>query len=308
MKLWPKPLSPGSRVAVIAPSGGASEQILDESIARVSDMGFVPIEGRSCRGSTPERGYLAAESDAIKVGDIHAYFSDSSIDGIICLKGGSGAGRLIRFLDGDLIAKNPKVFAGYSDITILHSFIALHCSFVTFHGPVAASSNLEDDDATRKFFLRMLTAPESPHILINSDTARLSAISPGSCRGELTGGNLSMLCTTIGTAAEIDTRGRIVLIEDIGEEPYRVDRMLNHLINAGKLSDSVGILLGDFTDCNPPENYSARTVDVVARDVLAPLGIPILWGRCFGHGKTNITLPLGAVMEMDADHEFIRFL
>lgn len=306
-----KPLAKGSRIAVIAPSSPAPEGDLEKGLKRLETMGFAVVAGKSCCGNTPERGYLAARSDEVKVEDIHWAFSDPSIDGIVCMRGGSGAGRLIRHLDAALIAKNPKVFVGYSDITILHTFIAAHCGFVTFHGPMATSSNLDAKTGeTRRAFLRAVSDP-APLGYIQSQSADTAAkprcLVPGTCTGELAGGNLAVLCTTIGTPAETDTRGKIVLLEDFNEEPYSVDRMLSHLLNAGKLSDAAGILLGDFTKCEPPENSNERTVDVVVQDLLLPLGIPILAGLHAGHGRTNITLPLGAEAEMDASAGTLRF-
>lgn len=271
-------------------------------------MGFEPILYPSCAGPPPERGYLAAESDTVKTRDLHAAFSDPSVDGILCLRGGSGAGRLIRRLDAALIAAHPKVFIGYSDITILHAFLARHCGFATFHGPMAATDDLGDPASpTRASLLRAVTDPAPLGRVENPDGQPLVPLSPGKAAGPLAGGNLAVLCTTIGTLAEIDTKGRVVLIEDVDEEPYRVDRMLNHLINAGKLADAAGIVLGSFTRCDPPAEYPARTVDVVFRDVLRPLGIPILSGLAIGHDRTNLTLPLGLPARVDADRGEIFF-
>ena len=308
MMRLPKALTHDSRVAIVAPSSPTSAKKIDDAAAAIRSMGFEPVVYPSCTGSTPERGYLAAESDAVKVRDIHDAFSDPSVGGILCMRGGSGAGRLIRHLDAALIAANPKVFVGYSDITILHSFIARNCRFVTFHGPMATTDDLADAGSpTRGAFLRAVTDPAPLGRVQNPDGKPLACLFPGAARGPLVGGNLAVMCTTIGTIAEIDTAGRIVLIEEIGEEPYSVDRMLNHLINAGKLTDAAGIVLGSFTECDPPERHPARTTDVVFRDVLVPLGIPILSGLDAGHDRTNLTLPLGALVRIDAARGEIFF-
>lgn len=300
MRVFPRPLCPGDRVAVVAPSSPALEEEIRSGVACLREMGFEPVLGKSCTGSTPSRGYLAAESDAVKVDDLHDAFRDPSVDGIVCLRGGSGAGRLIRHLDAGLIAANPKVFVGYSDITILHAFIAKHCGLVTFHGPMVASENLWREGPTREAFLRAVCGCEPLGLMQNPAGNDMVCIAPGSCRGELTGGNLALLCTTIGTDAEIETRDCVVLLEDVDEQPYSIDRMLSHLLNAGKLADAAGILLGEFTEAEPPERSRERTVDVVIADLLAPLGIPVLGGFCAGHGETNLTLPLGAPVRLDA--------
>lgn len=266
-------------------------------------MGFVPVVGRSCTERDPKRGYLAASSDAVKIRDIHWAFSDPSIDGVVCMRGGSGAGRLIRHLDAELIAANPKIFVGYSDITILHCFIARNCGFVTFHGPMLTSDPLSDPASPeRASLLRVLTNPAPLGAFSNPPgSGELACLTPGCATGELVGGNLAVLVTTLGTCAEVDTAGKIVLLEDVDEEPYSVDRMLTHLLNAGKLADAAGIVLGDFTDCEPPERHPHRSVPDVIEDLLVPLGIPILAGLRVGHGGVNMTLPLGAKALLDAE-------
>ena len=258
-------------------------------------MGFVPVVGRSCTEFDPKRGYLAGGSDAVKTRDIHWAFSDPSIDGVVCLRGGSGAGRLIRHLDAELIAANPKVFVGYSDITILHCFIARNCGFITFHGPMLSNDPLDVLESPEwASFLRVLTDPTPLSAFCNPPgSGELACLVPGCAEGELVGGNLAVLVTTIGTCAEVDTAEKIVLLEEVDEEPYSVDRMLSHLLNAGKLSDAAGIVLGDFSKCEPPERYPHRFVRDVIEDLLVPLGIPILAGLRVGHGGVNMTLPLG---------------
>lgn len=305
----PKTLKKGSRIALVAPSSPAPDTDIQRGLAVLRGMGFEPVVGRSCTERDPKRGYLAGGDDAVKIDDIHSAFSDPSIDGIVCMRGGSGAGRLIRYLDVGLIAANPKVFVGYSDITILHCFIARNCGFVTFHGPMLTNDALGDLSSPVRFsFLRTLT-DAAPLGILNTppECAPPTCLVPGSGAGKFVGGNLCLLSTTIGTCAEIDTAGNIVFLEEVNEEPYNVDRLLNHLINAGKLIDAAGIVLGDFTDCNPPEHYPDRTVQDVIRDVLVPLGIPLLAGFNIGHGKVNLAVPLGLDAHLDATNSTLRF-
>lgn len=305
----PRPLRKGSRVAVIAPSSPAPREELEEGLDALRGLGFEPVPGQSCGGSTPARGYLAAESDSVKLADLHWAFRDPRVDGIVCLRGGSGAGRLIRHIDPALVAANPKVFVGYSDITILHAFLAEKCNLLTFHGPMATSKNLISPGPSRDSFLRALTDP-APLGEFHAVEDGRACLVPGKSGGEFTGGNLAVLCTTLGTDCELRTKDKIVLLEDVDEEPYSVDRMLNHLLNAGKLSDAAGIVLGDFTNCKPPKkpaSASFRTVRDVIEDVLVPLGIPLMAGLPAGHGGTNLTLPLGIPAEMDAEAGVLRF-
>lgn len=286
----------GSRVAMIAPSSPAIPEKLAAGVEVVRSMGLEPIVYPSCGATPPERGYLASESDEVKARDIHRAFADDEVDGVICVRGGSGAGRLLRLLDADLISRHPKPFIGYSDITILHCFIARECGFVTFHAPMPTTDDLSDGGANRASLLRALTDP-SPI----GATRGLDVIAPGRASGTLTGGNLALLCTTIGTRAQVETRGRIVFIEDVDEEPYSVDRMISHMINAGLLVDAAGIVVGSFTKCDPPETSASRTVETVLRDLLPPLGVPVLSGLDVGHGATNLTLPLGVEASIDTD-------
>lgn len=305
----PKTLKKGSHIALVAPSSPAPDAALQRGLSALRGMGFEPVVGRSCTECDPKRGYLAGGDDAVKVYDIHAAFSDPLIDGILCMRGGSGAGRLIRHLDAGLIAAHPKVFVGYSDITILHCFIARNCGFVTFHGPMLTNDPLGDlSSPARLSFLRALTNEAPLGVLSNPPgCASPTCLVPGCGVGKFVGGNLSLLATTIGTCAEIDTAGNIVFLEEVDEEPYSVDRLLNHLINAGKLADAAGIVLGDFTDCDPPERYPHRTVQDVLEDVLVPLGIPILAGFNIGHGKVNMAVPLGLEAYLDAASLTLRF-
>lgn len=309
MQRLPQAIPPDGRIAVICPSSPPPADELAHGLHALRQMGFEPTAGQSCYGHTPARGYLAAESDVVKIRDIHWAFADPSIDGILCARGGSGAGRLIRHLDRELIAAHPKAFAGFSDITVLHAFISAHCGFATFHAPMATSKGLwEPDNPSRDAFVRTLTDPTPLGELQNPPGyAPLRCVVPGRARGELVGGNLCVLGTTIGTAAELDTTGKILLVEEVDEEPYSIDRLLNHLLNAGLLQRCAGIVLGDFIDCAPPERYPDRTVETVVQDVLQPLGIPILSGLKAGHDTVNIAVPLGVEVEIDASAGRIRF-
>lgn len=311
MKTLPRPLKEHSRVAVIAPSSPASDEDFAQGLDALREMGFEPVAGKSCSGSTPKRGYLAAESDAVKIEDIHWAFGDPTIDGILCLRGGSGAGRLIRHIDPRIVAANPKVFVGYSDITILHAYFARQCNLLTFHGPMATSKNLyHKPGLTCEAFLRAVMDPAPLGEIKETVGYARTCFAPGRCSGELVGGNLAVFCTTIGTKCDLPTKDKIVLIEDVDEEPYSVDRMLSHLINAGKLLDAAGFVLGDFTNCNPPkkpESARFRTVRDVIEDVLVPLGKPIMAGLPVGHGDINVTLPLGAIAEMDTESGILKF-
>lgn len=293
----PAPLARGSRIAVISPSSPSAAGKIDDAERIVKEMGFEPVIYPSTSTVVPERGYLAGASDEMQIRDIHDAFSDPSIDGIICARGGSGAGRLIDRLDAELISAHPKVFAGYSDITIIHSFLREQCGLITFHAPMLTADQLNDAEGpNRPSFIRAVTDPAP----IGRLGGRLDTIVPGTARGRIVGGNLSLLSASIGTRADFDTKGRILFIESVGSPPFRVDRMLTHLRSAGRLTDAAGIVFGQFTRCDPTEEAPMRTAMMAIRDIVEPLGIPCVCGLDVGHDTVNLTFPLGAEASLDA--------
>lgn len=297
----PAPLKPGARVALLSPSSPSTSEAVETAQDIVREMGFEPVVYPSTSIVVPERGYLAAESDEMKISDINGAFADDSIDGIFCTRGGSGAGRVIDGLDERAIAAHPKVFAGYSDITIIHSFLQNRCGMITFHSPMPGiddkKSQLADPDGqNRASMLRALTDPAP----IGRVGSRLTTIIPGTARGPIVGGNLSLLTASIGTLADFDTRGKILFIESVGTPPFRVDRFLSHLKSAGRLRDAAGIVLGEFVRCEPGEGQTDRSTETVLREIIEPLGIPAVSGLPVGHGTVNLTLPLGATAYLDA--------
>lgn len=294
----PRALRSGARAALISPSSPATREKIDAACDTLRSIGIEPVVFPSCFGSTPQRGYLAAESDDVKIRDIHKAFADDDIDCVICARGGSGAGRLIPHLDAKLIAAHPKIFAGYSDITILHSFIAKNCGFITFHSPMPTTDKIDDESSpTRASFVRALT-DASP---IGRIGGEMTKIVGGRARGRLVGGNMTVFTTTIGTAAQPKTRGRMIFLEDIDEPPYKIDRMLAHIISAGMLDGAAGLVFGHFTRCEPTESAPSRDVETVLREMTSKLDIPVAFGLDVGHAEPNLTIPLGAVAELDAD-------
>jgi len=302
----PRALRPGDRIGLLAPSGSAtSPGHVDTALAAVRELGFEVVEGRSCRAV---HGYLAGD-DALRAAELEAFFADPSIDGIFCLKGGYGTPRILDRLDYAAIARNPKVFLGYSDITGAHLALGRDCGLVTFHGPMPHSKDLPAWDGPSRARLLSCLGPEGGKgVLANPSGRALSCLAPGRARGRLTGGNLSLLAATIGTPWELDARGKILFIEDIGERPYRIDRMLTQLRLAGKLDEAVGFLIGDWTDCEPEAGKKSLSVEDVIEELLVATGKPVLAGLAAGHGKPNLTLPLEIEVELDAAALSLEFL
>lgn len=302
----PKALAVGSRVGLVAPSGpAAGVERVDAAREALRGLGYEVVVGTSC-GEV--HGYLAGK-DAARAADMNAFFADPGIEGIFCMKGGYGTPRILDRLDYATIRANPKVFVGYSDITGTHLALGRECGLVTFHGPMPYSEKGPPwDDASKARLLACIGPEGGKGPIANPGDRPLIALNGGRASGRLVGGNLSLIAATMGTPWEIDTRGRILFIEDIGERPYRIDRMLTQLRLAGKLDEAAGFIVGDWNDCAPEEGKGSLTVDEVLEELLAPAGKPILANLAAGHCGPNLCLPLGVEVEIDGDNPAIEIL
>ncbi len=296
----PKRLKKGDTVAIIAPSSGADDKQFEKALQNMTDLGFKPKLGKYARAIN---GFLAG-TDAQRVEDIHWAFSDKEIDAVWCVRGGYGLSRILPQIDYNLIKKNPKIFIGYSDITALHLAIHQNTGLVTFHGPVASSTY---SDYPRKHVVNALMGPVVPEkIELSPDNVakgtllyKTQVITKGNARGRLIGGNLSLLTALAGTPYALrNTKGKILFAEDVGEKPYRIDRMFTQLKQSVNLRELAGIALGVFAECEAPDDKSQTVIDVV-KDQLGNLGIPVIYGLSFGHIRDQFTLPLGIEAEMD---------
>jgi len=304
--LKPPPLREGDTVGLITPSTYVSDpDSLELARRTIEYFGLKPKMGRNVK---QRDGYLGGSVEE-RVADLHAMFSDPKVNAVFAIRGGYGSAQLLDRIDYDLIRRNPKIFLGYSDITALHMAIHRAAGLVTFHGPVTLS---RFTGYTRKHFqaalfysepLGALTNPPDDDPLRPSHTLRV--IRPGKASGRLIGGNLTLISTTLGTPYEIETRGRILFLEDIGEEPYSIDRMLTHLRLAGKLREAAGIIFGECNDCRPrdykPSFNSTLSLGEVLDDILGPLHIPVLSGLTLGHTGDQLTLPLGVTSTLDTE-------
>jgi muramoyltetrapeptide carboxypeptidase len=253
-------------------------------------------------------GYLGG-TDQERLDDLHDMFRDPEVKAIFAIRGGYGSERLLDRIDYGLLRANPKIFLGYSDITCLHLAIHKRAGLVTFHGPMMISTFT---DFTQKWFRRALFSAEPLAVVTNpAETNQLRpvhtlrTVRPGRARGRLVGGNLSLVTRTLGTPYEIDTRGRILFIEDVDEQPYSIDGMLTQLRLAGKLDAAAGIVFGECSGCRPrdfqPSFESTFSVGEVVDQILGKLAIPVLSGLTIGHTDDQLTLPLGPLASLDAD-------
>lgn len=295
-----KRLMPGDTLGLIAPAGAVrDEDAVDRAVQAAEDMGYRVKLGASAR---QRYGYLSG-TDEIRAQDVNAMFADDGVDAVVCLRGGYGCMRILDRLDHDLIAAHPKIFMGYSDVTALHIALNQRCGLLTFHGPMAASdwANGAMDAFTRENMLRVLTSVHPVGELPNPPDDPRRTVNPGRAQGRLTGGNLTLLAASLGTPWEIDTRGKLLFIEEVGESTYRVDRLLTQLRLAGKFADCAGIVFGDFANCQAESPGDGFPLEEVIRDVVVPCGKPVFTGLRCGHCTPKLTLPLGAECAMDAE-------
>lgn len=287
-QLKPKRIKKGDTVGVIAPASPPKKEALQKALSFLEqDLGLTVKMGSHVY---KEYGYLAGE-DAERVEDLEAMFKDEDVKAIICACGGYGTARIADAINYEVIRNNPKIFWGYSDITFIHTAIRQKTGLVTFHGPMLASDLGNEDihPRSKESFKQLF---QSEEVNYTEDISPLHPFIEGEAEGELVGGNLSLLTTTLGTPFEIDTKGKILLIEDIYEEPRNIDIFLNHLWLAGKLNDIAGLVIGDFTDCEP-KSRRTLTLDEVLTHYTKLINKPAMSGFKIGHCNPHVGIPLG---------------
>ena len=287
----PESLAAGARVALVAPAGGLrGEEDVARAIFNVRSLGWEPAIGRY---ALEHDGYFAG-SDAQRLADLNSALRDPATDAVWCLRGGYGTARLLPEIDLDSLTRVPKPVIGFSDATALHCAIQRKCGIVSFHGPVARG---ELGEFSRSSLLRAVVLLEDP--AGRAEQAR--TIRGGSAEGVLAGGNLAVLTSLVGTPFAPELDGAILVLEDIGERIYRVDRMLRQLYQAGLLDGLRAILFGECTDCSAMTESGERSLDSVLGEIADLLHVPCIAGAPVGHVAEQWTLPLGAVAALDAD-------
>lgn len=291
----PETLKKDDLIAVIAPSSPASKDQLDQVAINMKRWQYQYELLPSCFAS---HGHFSGTDD-IRLKDIHEAFSNKKYKGIICLKGGYGTPRLLSKIDYKMIQNNPKVFLGYSDITGLHMAINQKSSLMTYHGPMASSQY--EDDFTDHALKNWIETRQSKAI-INPVKQDLKVLNHGKGKGQLVGGNLSLIVSTLGSPYEIDTKGKILFIEEVGEATYRVDRMLTSLSLAGKFEDCNGIILGTFSQCDPevvPGKKKDLPLETIFNEIIVPYNKPVISNLRAGHNYPHVTLPMGETLSIN---------
>lgn len=301
--ILPPRLRPGARVALVTPSGPLLERDdRTRAMELCSALGFAP---RLARHTGDAYGYLAGRDDD-RLADLNAALTDPDVDAIWCIRGGNGMNRIIHRVDFDGFARHPKPVIGYSDITVLLLALWQRTGVVTFHGPIARTPM---PNFQRYHFDRVLTQVAAPGVLGRPAPAsdvlvptnrRIFAIHGGVARGPLLGGNLTLVQALIGTPYFPSLDGAILFLEDVGEDVYRIDRMLAHLRLVGAFDRLAGVAIGRFTEMSQGGDGGALGFDEVLHTYFGALGIPVAVGFPFGHIDDQWTLPIGVQAELDA--------
>ncbi|WP_263376412.1 S66 peptidase family protein [Granulicella aggregans] len=293
----PKALKPGARLAIVSPASAAKAELVEAGMERLRAMGYEPVLFPHALSRGP---LYYAGTVAERVDDLHAAFADTSIDGIVCTRGGWGSAELLPYLDAALIKANPKVFVGYSDHTSLHIWMRKFAGLVTFHGPMVAADFSRGDGADVASWAAVVGASGGAWSVGAAEGLRV--LKPGVAEGVFDGGCLSIFVEAVGTPYAPEVSEGILFLEDIGTKPYQWDRQLLHLRYAGQLDGVKGIVLGDMTQCVPAEDQELleRAILHALRDFAGPVGIGLRSGHV---GAGNVTLTLGAQARLDLGGE-----
>ena len=299
---YPAPLYPGARVALVAPASAVPEDRLPKALDFVRSLGLEPVVYPSCYFANRD-GYLAACDDQ-RAKDVMDAFADPTIQGIWCIRGGYGGHRILPLLDKELIKGNRKWFGGYSDVTTLHLYLNQECDLATYHC-IMPSTEFDADPYSQDWLKKALFGGLTGPLSCPEDQQPRTLVSGSAC-GVLCGGNLSLVIASLGTPWEIDTRGKILFLEDIGEKTYRVDSMLTQLRNAGKFRDCAGIILGAWTDCEPEYPEKTLLLRDIFEQLIVPAGKPTIMDVPCGHILPTLALPMGRMCSLDAEKGMIE--
>ena len=312
----PKALRRGDAIGVVAPAGPVDRARMERALARVQERGFrIKTYGDIYRS----RGYLAGD-DETRAAELMAAFADPETAGVWCARGGYGVVRILDRLDFTVIGRNPKVFVGFSDITLLHIAIQQQTGLLTFHAPNLQDGFGKPDEmpaANETALWRAVLASDErqeqastahrgyTYDFSDVDNIDLQPICVGVATGRLIGGNLAVMCGVMGTPFEVETAGRILFLEDISERAYRIDRYLSQLKLAGKLATVAGVLLGTFSYEEGERADEQSDIRALFKEYLEHLGVPVLAGFPAGHDRYNLALPMGALVKVDADQRCV---
>ena len=309
----PNALSIGDTIAFCAPSGFLDSTRMSLARIRLEEKGFTVIQSDSLFKNW---GYFSG-TDEQRANELMSYFKNKSVKAIFPGTGGYGATRILSMLDYKTINNNPKIFIGFSDITALHIAINQKANLITFHTPNPmyglGSINGLDPISELYFWSLMMNNDDYSYDIpfdLYGDSLAVQIMVEGTSSGKLTGGNLSLICSMMGSPYEIETAGKILFIEDVGEAPYRIDRYLSELKLAGKLKAVNGIIIGRFSrrDKEPPDKSTDFKMDEVFEQYFSKMKVPVIYNFPSGHGSKNISLPMGCLVEINTSEEIFSVL
>lgn len=308
MKIIKAPkLNKGDVIGFISPSSPVDNpEKINRSIQYFEKMGYRVELSKNLNKSN---GYLAG-TDQERLDDLHSMFLNKNVKAIITVRGGYGASRLLNKIDYNLIKKNPKIFCGYSDITVLQNAIFRKTGLITFAGPMAVVDFCtEAESYTEENFWSMLTEDRIPDIKL-PEGEKLYSLCKGKASGKIIGGNLSLFVTLLGTKYLPEPKGSLLFLEEVSESPYRIDRMFSHLYNSGYLHEVSGVVFGSFTDCIEKEldKKSLNLGEVIEHYFTILLNKPAIYNYSHGHLIKNATLPIGINGEIDGDNCTLKIL
>ena len=304
--LKPPALKKGDVIGIVSPASSPDDFTrIEQGVKYLESLGYRVKLGKHI---FKRYGYLSSTDDE-RADDLNEMFADEKVKAIICVRGGYGTPRLLDKVDYNLIKKKPKIFVGYSDITALQLAIFKKTGLVTFSGPMLAVDIYSNFDSfAEDFFWRILTSREKKIEIKNPNGVELNTLKSGKATGTLLGGNLSLIASIMGTKYQPSFNGSVLVIEDIGEEPYRIDRYFSQLKNSGVLYKINACILGQFTDCAPKEPEKSLTLEQIFNDYLGNLKIPVISNLSYGHIPQKLTLPLGARVRVDAKRQKITII
>jgi muramoyltetrapeptide carboxypeptidase len=303
-RVQPATIPPGGRLALVTPSSPYREEgYLERALATLTELGFATSLGPHVGQA---HGYLAGTAQQ-RASDLHAAFADPEVDAVLAVRGGYGAAELVPLLDEALLRANPKPFIGMSDLTVLHLVLGERLGLPTFWGPMAGQL-ARGTDYTRRMFHAVLTRGPAAGPLELPEEAVVTTLVPGSAAGPLGGGTTALLAASLGTAWEVQTEGRVVLLEDVGLEPYELDRALLQLLQAGKLADAAAFAIGVHVGVAPRDRAPSLNLMEVLERHLAPLGLPTVYGLPLGHARDLATVRYGAPVRLDASAGSLELL
>ena len=292
-KRIPMRLKPGDCIGIVAPAGPFEETDFFNGIRILENMGFrVSFQ----KGIFARSGYLAG-SDVDRAAQVNAAFADSAVQAIVCARGGYGSMQILPYLNYEAIRQHPKLLMGFSDITALLCSLYQRSGLVSCHGPVVTTLKNAGSKTLESVF-NVLTLGELPAIQVENG----KTLSPGKASGSVICGNLTTLCHLTGTPFQPKLNGCILILEDRGEKPYRIDRMLTQMKLAGVFNGLFGLGIGTFENCGQADEL----YEIIAR-IFNPIHIPILAGFNIGHGPDNIAVPFGFEAVLDADHQLLTY-